>query len=150
MLLGVPTREAVFLARHAQETPPPLPTAQEMSVEALIARFEDAAMREYGTQFLDCDGNPEDTALRNRIWTKIWDIMSELKARGVLSRLLPLLASPNATVKREAATACLRIAEPQALSALEEVAARGKADDKFAAREALEAWRKNRSAVYGI
>ena len=107
-------------------------------------------MREYGTHFFACIGDSNDMALRNRIGAEIWDIMRELKARGPLGRLLPLLASPNMTVRREAATACLRIAEPQALAALEQVAAKAKGDDKFAAREELEASRKNRRVVYGI
>jgi len=150
LIQGVSARDALALMRRARQLPPPKPTLEDMTVDELAARFEDATVREYGTHFLDCIGESQDMALRNRIRAEIWDIMRELKARGALSRLLPLLASPNMTVRREAATACLRIAEPQSVAALEDVAAKGKADDKFAAREALDEWRKNGSVVYGI
>ena len=47
--------------------------------------------------------------------------MRQLKARGLLPRLLPLFASDDLTVRREAATACLRVAAPKAGAALESV-----------------------------
>jgi hypothetical protein len=67
-----------------------------------------------------------------------------------LGRLLPLLASPNVTVRREAATACLRVAEQDSIPVLEEVAATGGFDDGIPTREALDSWRKNGSVVYGV
>ncbi len=137
LIQGVSARDALALMRRARQLPPTKPTLEDMTVDELAARFEDAAEREYGTHFLDCIGESQDMALGNCICAEIWDIMRELKARGALSRLLPLLASPNMTVRREAATACLRIAEPQSVAAL-------------AAREALDGWRKNGSVVYGI
>jgi hypothetical protein len=45
--------------------------------------------------------------------------------RGLLARLLPFLASDDVTVRREAATACLRAAAPQADPALKSVARDG-------------------------
>jgi HEAT repeat protein len=76
--------------------------------------------------------------------------MRELKARDALDQLVALLASPNMTVRRQAATACLRVAEHDSISALEKVAADGGFDDGIPAREALDNWRKNGFVVYGV
>lgn len=51
-------------------------------------------------------------------------------------RLLPLLDNDDLTVRREAATACLRVAAPKAEAALESVARDGTYPDIFLAREA--------------
>jgi HEAT repeat protein len=150
LFAGVPTQEALALSRRARRAPPRRPALKDMSDEALVARFEDATMREYATQMLDCVDDPRDMATRNRIVGEVWDIMRELKARDALGRLLPLLASANMTVRREAATACLRVDEPNAIAVLEEIAAKGKLDDTVPAQDALDGWRKNGVAVYGI
>ena len=147
---GLSTQEVLDLMERAIEEPPSQPTLKEMPDDALVARFEDAATREYATRFLDCDEDQDDIDTRNRILGEVWDVMRELKARGLLERLLPLLASPNVTVRREAATACLRGAEQQAVAALEDIAVNEGADDKYAAREALDNWRKNGMVVYGV
>ncbi len=96
--------EVVALRRRALQEPPPRPTLKEMSDDALVARFEDAAIREYATRFLESVQESQDMTERNRILDEIWDIMRELKARDALGQLVPLLASPNITVRREAAT----------------------------------------------
>lgn len=150
LFAGLPTQDVLALSRRARQAPPRRPALKDMSDEALVARFEDAATREYATQMLDCVDDPRDMATRNRIVGEVWDIMRELKARDALGRLLPLLASPNMTVRREAATACLRVDEQKAIAVLEEVAAKGKLDDKIPAQDALEGWRKNGRAVYGV
>jgi hypothetical protein len=121
-----------------------------MTDDALVARFEDAATREYATRFLDCDEDQDDIDTRNRILGEVWDVMRELKARGLLGRLLPLLESANVTVRREAATACLRVAEQQATAVLEDIGANEGVDDKYAARDALDNWRKKGMVVYGV
>ena len=121
-----------------------------MSDDELIARFKDAAERESGTHFLDYLDDPADKDLQNEIVVEVWDIMRQLKARGLLARLLPLLASDDLTVRREAATACLRVAAPQAEAALESVARDGTYPDSFLAREALANWRDKGQIVYGV
>ena len=121
-----------------------------MSDDQLIARFKDAAERESGTHFLDYLDNPADKGLQNEIVVEVWDIMRQLKARGLLARLLPLLASDDLTVRREAATACLRVAAPQAEAALESVTRDGTYPDSFLAREALANWRDKGQIVYGV
>ncbi len=147
---GLSTREVLDLMQRAIEEPPSQPTLKDMADDALVARFEDAATREYATRFLDCDEDQDDIDARNRILGEVWDVMRELKARGLLARLLPLLQSPNVTVRREAATACLRVAEEKATPVLEDIGANGGVDDMYAAREALENWRKNGMVVYGV
>ncbi len=150
LFAGLSTRDVLALSRRARQAPARRPTLKEMSDDALVARFEDAATREHATQFLDCIDDPKDMAVRNSIRSEVWDIMRELKARDALGRLLPLLASPNMTVRREAATACLRVAEQKAIAVLEVVAAQGKLDDQIPAQDALEGWRKKGRAVYGV
>ena len=144
------TCEVLAMRIGARQALPARPELNEMSNEALVERFEDAAKREYATQFLNCVDDPQDMDARNRIVGEIWEIMLELKSRGALDKLLPLLTNSNIIVRREAATACLRVAERQAIAVLEDVAGKRRFDDRFAAREALTHWRKNGFAIYGV
>ena len=144
------TEEMLALRRLARETPPRRPTLQEMSDDALVARFENAATRENATQFLDTVTEKKDLATSNRVGRELVDIIAELKARGLLARLVPLLSSANLTVRWRSAQACLRLAEDQAVAALESVSAKGGFKDGWAARDTLEAWRKGTCLVDGI
>lgn len=119
---GLSTDRVAERQRRARRKPPERPTLAEMSDDDLVARFKDAAEREGGTHFLDYLENSADKDLQNEIVVEVWDIIRQLKARGLLARLLPLLVSDDLTVRREAATACLRVAAPQAGTALESVA----------------------------
>ena len=151
LFANLPTRDVLALIEHARQLPPDRPTLKEISDDALVARFEDAATREYATQFLDCEDEPEDMATHNRIAGEVVDVMRELKLRGAaLSKLLPLLASSNMTVRRRAAQGCLRLAEEKAVAALDSVVASGKFDDRLAAGDALEHWRKGKCLVDGL
>jgi hypothetical protein len=62
------------------------------------------------SHLLDYLDDPADKDLQNEIVGEVWDLMRQLKARGLLARRLPLLASDDLTVRREAATACRRVA----------------------------------------
>jgi hypothetical protein len=55
------------------------------------------------SHFLDYLDDPADKDLQNEIVGEVWDLMRQLKARGLLARRLPLLASDDLTVRREAA-----------------------------------------------
>ncbi|MBV8662149.1 MAG: hypothetical protein JO107_03510 [Hyphomicrobiales bacterium] len=145
-----PTHEILALQRRARQAPPDKPTLEEMSDDELVARFEDAAMRECGTRFLDYLENEADKDLQNAVVVEICNVMRALKARGLLARLLPFLASDNLTLRREAAIACLRVAEPAAIAALESVARNGIYGDGFEARIALKAWREKGRVVFGM
>lgn len=146
----LPTREVLALQRRARQAPPGRPTLEEMSDDELVAHFEDAALRESGAGFLDYLDNPDDKDLQNEIVREVWDAMRQLKARGLLARLLPLFASDNVTVRREAATACLRTDEAQAIGVLENVARRLGSREGFEAGMALARWRKDGTIVYGV
>ena len=148
--VGLPTDTVLELQRRARRRPPERPTLTEMSDDDLVARFKDAAERESGTHFLDYLDDPADKDLQNEIVGEIWEIMRQLKARGLLPRLLPLFASDDLTVRREAATACLRVAAPEAEAALESVARDGDYPDNINARDALARWRTKGLIVYGV
>lgn len=150
LITGHSAREVLDLMRRAIQARPSQPILKDISDDALVARFEDAAAREYATQFLDCDEDQDDIDTRNRILGEVWDVIRELKARGLLGRLLPLLESANVTVRREAAIACRRVAEEKAVAVLEDIGVNGGANDKYAARDALNHWRENSMAVYGV
>jgi hypothetical protein len=149
-LVELPTLKVLALQLRARQAPPERPTLAEMSDDELVARFEDAALRESGAGFLDYLENPADKDVQNRIVGEVWDIMRQLKARGLLARLLPLFASDNVTVRREAATACLRTAEAQAIGVLEGVARIWGSREGFEAGLALARWRKDGTIVYGV
>lgn len=145
-----PTREILALQRRARQAPPPQPSLEDMSDDELVARFEDATLRESGVYLLNYLEDAAIQDLRNNICGEVWDVMRQLKARGLLAKLLPLLASDNLTVRREAAVACLRIAEPEAVAALESVSRDGVFGDNFSARIALADWREKGRVVYGL
>jgi HEAT repeat protein len=148
--VGLPTDKMLELQRRARRRPPERPTLAELSDDDLVARFEDAAERESGSHFLDYLDDPADKDLQNEIVGEVWNIMRQLKARGLLVRLLPLLGSDDLTVRREAATACLRVDAPQAEAALESVARDGEYPDNINARAALANWRDKGQIVYGV
>ncbi|MGD0187937.1 MAG: DUF2019 domain-containing protein [Roseiarcus sp.] len=146
----LPTSEVLAFMARARQAPPDRPTLKEMPDDGLVARFEDAATRQYATQFLDRVDNPEDMATHNRISGEVVDVMKELKSRGALARLLPLLANPNMTVRRRAAQGCLRLAQDKAVAALDSVVASGSFHDRVAASDTLDHWRKGKCLVDGL
>jgi hypothetical protein len=150
LFANLPTREVLALTARARQAPPDRPTLQEMADDALVARFEDAATRESATQFLDSVDSQEDLATSNRISDELVDVMREVKSRGALPKLLPLLASANMAVRRRAAQGCLRIAQDKAVAALESVVASGSFDDRLAAGDTLEHWRNGKCLVDGL
>ena len=150
LFAGLPTREVLALCRRALQAPPSRPMLKEMPDAALVARFEDAATRQYATQFLDRVGDPEDMAAYNRIAREVVHVIQELKSRGALAKLCPLLTNPNMTVRSRAAQACLRIAGDKAVAALESVVASGSFDERLAARDTLDDWHKGKCLVDGL
>jgi HEAT repeat protein len=116
------TKDVIALCARAKKRPPARPTVKEMSTDQLAARFEDAAVREYATQFLGGEFEPYDVKLRNRIVDEIRGVADELKSRGALTSLLPLLDHANVTVRNSAAIYCLDVAPERALPALEAIA----------------------------
>ena len=146
VMCSLPTREVLDLIQRAYEEP----AFEDMTDDVLVARFEDAATREYATRFLDVVDDEDDVGTWNRILEEVWEIMRALKARDRLDRLTPLLDSPNPTVRREAAIGCLRVDESRAVQVLESLGASGRDDDKYPARATLGDWRAKGMVVYGV
>jgi HEAT repeat protein len=130
---------------RAKKRPPARPTVKEMSMDQLAARFEDSAVREYATQFLGGEFEPYDVKLRNRIVDEIRGVADELKSRGALPSLLPLLDHANITVRNSAAIYCLGVAPKRALPALEAIAAGRDKTEAVSASCSIDRWRKEQS-----
>ena len=139
------TKDVIALRARAKKRPPIRPTVKEMSNNQLVARFEDAAVRKYATQFLGGQFEPYDVKLRNRIVNEIRGVADELKSRGALTSLLPLLDHANVTVRNSAAIDCLDVAPERALPVLEAISAGRDKTEAVSAWWALERWRKEQS-----
>jgi len=150
LIVGKSASEVLEKLRHVRTPPRARPTLQEMSVDELIQRFEDAATREYWTRFAGEGDVPEDAELCERIVDELHEVMRELKHRDALARLLPYLASDNITVRAEAARATLTIDPTQAARVLETVIASGDLDEIGAASLDLERFRQGKIVVWGV
>jgi HEAT repeat protein len=150
LVAGLTTREVLALRLSARTPPPSRPGLKEMSDDALVVRFEDAGLRESAAQLLDPTDEPDDQETQNRIAIEVVDILQELKARGLLPRLLPLLTNPNLRIRFRAAQGCLRLAEQEATAALESVAKSKNFDDRWAARNALARWHEGKCLIDGL
>jgi HEAT repeat protein len=124
------TKDVIALRARAKKRPPARPNLKEMSTDQLVARFEDAGIRENATQFLGGQFEPYDV---------------KLKSRGALLNLLPLLDHANVTVRNSAAIYCLDVAPERALPALEAISAGRDKTEAVNAWWALERWRKAQS-----
>ena len=136
------TKDVIALRARAKKRPPARPTLKEMSTDQLVARFEDAGIRENATQFLGGQFEPYDVKLRNRIVDEIRGVANELKSRGALASILPLLDHANVTVRNTAAIYGLNIAPDRALPVLETISAGRDKTEAVSAWCALERWRK--------
>jgi HEAT repeat protein len=143
---GLATSELVALFAKAKRDPPEHPTLQEMSVEQLAARFEDAGMRRFATHFMGTGREAWDVETSNRIMTEMGAVNDELKSRDALSALLPLLDHKNIGVRNNAASCCLPIAPERAIPVLEAIAAGTDPIEKSNASWALRLWRESASA----
>ena len=139
------TKDVIALRARAKKRPPVRPTVKEMATEQLVARFEDAGIREHATQFLGGQFEPYDVKLRNRIVDEIRGVADELKSRGALASILPLLDHANITVRNTAAIYCRNIAPDRALPVLETISAGRDKTEAVSAWWALERWRKEQS-----
>jgi hypothetical protein len=139
------TKDVIALRVRAKKRPPARPTLKEMSTDQLVARFEDAGIRENATQFLGGQFEPYDVKVRNRIIDEIRDVANELRSRDALARILPLLDHANITVRNTAAIYCLDVAPDRAQPVLEAIAAGRDKTEAISAWWALERRRMARS-----
>ena len=138
----------VIAARQRARTPPPRrPTLQEMSDEALLARFQDAGERLTAFRFVDWANDKKDMNRRNAVIAELTAIGVETKRRGMLARFVPFLDSPDPAIRHHAASACLRIAPEKAVATLEALEADGDADMRAAAGWTLDRWRAGECCV---
>lgn len=135
------TREALAQSDRARTPPPARPTLAEMSDDALMARFADAAERLTACRFIDWRDDERDAAARNAIIVEQTKIGAEIRRRGMLARLLPFLDAADPSARLFAALGCLRIAAAKAVATLEDIGADGNLDDRAVALDNLERWR---------
>ena len=135
-----------------------------MTEDQVFDRVVDVFMRLYGTRFFDWlgdDGNgfTEDCAdiLNRNHWVgEEVAALRELKARGALARLAPLMEDPNPVVRTQAATACLALTTDKALPILESagkgIFGRGPGEDfeVWSAQNALNNWRTGKPVIWGV
>jgi hypothetical protein len=136
------TKDVIALRARAKKRPPARQTLKEMSTDQLVARFEDAGVRENATQFLGGQFEPYDVKLRNRIIDEVRGVADELKSRGALPSLLPFLDHANVTVRNSAAIYCLAVAPERALPVLEAISAGPDKIEAVSASWAIDRWRE--------
>jgi hypothetical protein len=88
LFCGLSAKEVLALRARALTPPPKGPPLAEWSTAALVARFEDAAMREYAERFVLKD-DPTDMSPHNRIVGEIIKIRNELSSHPKLGRSSP-------------------------------------------------------------
>jgi HEAT repeat protein len=134
--------EAMAFRRRALQRPPRRPKLSEMTVEQLVARFEDACIRQYGARFVSDARGWQDIPTRNRIVSEISLIVGELHARDAVAALLPMLDHPNQMVRYVAATYCLPLATEKALPIIEAMAKGQNLREFYQASNTLDDWRR--------
>lgn len=141
LMQDMTTEEAMALRKRAERLPPEFPTAQQMSIAELVARFEDVGIRLIGAKFIGDDDGQPDTNVRNRLVRETTSVANELEARNALSALLPLLDHEKLMVRYVAAIFCLPIASAKAVPILEAMAASNDTLEASQAKHVLERWR---------
>ena len=143
------TKDVIALRARAKKRPPACPAVKDMSTDQLVARFEDAGIRGYATRFLGGEFEPFDVELYNRIVRETRKIVDELKARGSLNGLLPLLDHPNISVRRTAATYAISVAPDRTLPVLESISASRDSIEAPRASATLDRWNDNKKKDAG-
>jgi hypothetical protein len=145
VLKRMTTREVLDWRDRVLRGPPSLPALHDMTVAQLLERFVDACERYYGgTRFLmDEDGGGFGGDVYTKTTGEVLAVAKELKARGELEALIPLLDHPCITVREKAARCCVEIAKDKALSILQFLAkdlneAEGREADLFLTLRRLE------------
>ena len=120
---GLGTREVLAWRDRILRGPPSRPALKEVSVAQLVDRFIDACERCYGsTRFLtDEQGGGADRRAYNKGSGEPYAVGKELRARGELAALLPLLDHPLVSVREKASLCCLNIATAKAVATLEAI-----------------------------
>ena len=86
---------------RVRKGPPRRPRLKDMSVDELAARYEDAGIRDYATQFMGSAAEFWNVKLSNKIVDEMRGIVDELKSRNALTALLPSARSREYDRARE-------------------------------------------------
>ncbi len=133
--------EVMALHAQARQPVPQRPSLPDMSIEQLLARFENAGLRRYVVQYLSSGEDFPGMKKINRLIAEMREVVEELQQCGALAALLPLLDDPNLIVRYVAAVNCLPIAPAKALPVIEEMADGIDPVQRLIAREVLKEWR---------
>lgn len=120
---GLTTQEVLAWRRRLLQPVPHKPNCRDMSVVQLVECFIDACERCYGaTRFLNEDeGGGTSMKAYNAILDESRTVTGELKRRGELAALLPLLDHPMITVRQQAATLCTAVAPERSIPVLKDI-----------------------------
>jgi hypothetical protein len=146
---GCSAKEVIAGRQRVRQPPPAQPTLQEMSDEALLARFQDAGERVTACRFIDWVHDKQDTETRNRILGELIDIRAEAEQRGMLARFAPFLDSPDPHIRFQAALACRHVAPDKAIATLEALKADRDPQVRAPAGWTLSRWRGKYAASTG-
>ncbi len=124
VLKHMTTRDVLNRRDRVLRGPPRLPALRDMTANQLVDRFIDACERCFDAArfLLDEDGGDFGGDVYTNTVGEIFAAARELKARGKLEALIPLLDHSCITVREKAACCCLEIAEDRALSILQDLA----------------------------
>ena len=145
--LNIPTHEIMALCERVERGPPAGPSLRDMTIDELVARFEDAGIRKYATQFMGDDEDPYAITLRNATVDEMIDVANELIGRNAEAALFRLFEHRNVGVRGGAASILLERVPDRAVAVLEEVAAAG--DDSMESLGAsmrLWSWQRKKDA----
>ena len=146
VMRGCSASDVVAARLRVRQPPPPRPTLQEMSDEALLTRFQDAGERLTACQFIDWVHDDRDMNTRNDIIGELIATRVEAKRRAVLAKLVPFLDSPDPSIRHHAAIACLGFATDKAVAALKGLEADADPHVRAAAGWTLDRWRAKHDA----
>jgi hypothetical protein len=149
VLSGCSAKEAIAGRQRVRQPPPAQPTLQEMSDEALLARFQDAGERVTACRFIDWVHDEQDTKTRNRILGELIDMRAEAEQRGMLARFAPFPDSPDPHIRFQAAIACRYVAPDKAIATLEALKADRDPQVRAPAGWTLSRWRGKYAAPAG-
>ena len=146
---GCSARDVIAARRRVRQPPPQQPSLQEMSDEALLARFHDAGERLTACQFIDWVHDDRDMETRNAVIGELTNIRVEAKRRALFARLVPFLDDPDPSIRHQAAIVCLGFATDKAVAALERLEADADPHVRAAAGWTLDRWRAKHNAPTG-
>lgn len=143
------TREVLTWRERILRGAPKRPTLKQMSIAQLLERFVDACERCYGsTRFLtDEQGGGTDRKAYNKVAGEPFAVAKELKVRGQLGTLLPLLNHSFVTVRQKAAGYCLPIATGKAIAVLQAIDTKDISQESFEAWWTLDQWQRGEHAL---